>query len=305
MTNHRGRLFLAGALVGALAIAGYAVRSDIGAFPGGLSDFGGQDDSASGALDPPSSRASGSGSGSVGVGGSSDEILGQTLQAIRDSLQRNDLASARSLLNAVQAFGKDDKQVVALQKDLQAREKRSDDAPRVAAVDKPLAPQESAQAVSGPIEKSDRLRGGSLPVREHATVTSHHSRGRRAPQDNAVPGRAVDVDIASVGSERNGTTRNPAAPASLPTDPSARIPSAPISPPDVQPAQAIPPTQAIQASAISTASDQGPKTRAQVRAELERARENGALPRFGNPDPAGPGRTPNSLANSAAPPGHE
>jgi hypothetical protein len=34
---------------------------------------------------------------------------------------------------------------------------------------------------------------------------------------------------------------------------------------------------------------QEPKTRAEVRMELEQARADGALPRFGNPDPAGPG----------------
>jgi hypothetical protein len=39
-------------------------------------------------------------------------------------------------------------------------------------------------------------------------------------------------------------------------------------------------------------SDGGPKTRAQVRAEIARAREDGSLPAFGNPDPAGPAGAP-------------
>ncbi|WP_233805471.1 DUF4148 domain-containing protein [Paraburkholderia sp. HP33-1] len=42
-----------------------------------------------------------------------------------------------------------------------------------------------------------------------------------------------------------------------------------------------------QAETQAIASD-APKTRAEVRAELERARENGTLPAFGNPEPMGP-----------------
>jgi Domain of unknown function (DUF4148) len=58
------------------------------------------------------------------------------------------------------------------------------------------------------------------------------------------------------------------APAGLPPVAQPTVPSAPLLKPD------------------------GPKTRAQVRAELARARENGSLPPFGNPDPAGPGGAP-------------
>ncbi|SAL71620.1 hypothetical protein AWB71_04397 [Caballeronia peredens] len=35
----------------------------------------------------------------------------------------------------------------------------------------------------------------------------------------------------------------------------------------------------------------GPLTRAQVRADLARARADGTIPRFGNPDPYGPARS--------------
>jgi hypothetical protein len=35
----------------------------------------------------------------------------------------------------------------------------------------------------------------------------------------------------------------------------------------------------------------GPMTRAQVRADLARARADGTIPRFGNPDPYGPARS--------------
>jgi hypothetical protein len=290
MTNNRRRVFLAGVLVGALAIAGYAVGPGNGGLPGLLSSVGRHDDSATAALDSLSPGASRS--GPVDVDPHSDETFAQIVQAIRDSLKRNDLASARSLLNGVQSFGKDDKQVLALQKDLQVREKRSDDAGRVASEDKPQAQQESAQVVSGFKSKQrlDRLRNGSLAI--------HRTREKRAPRD-----KAVDVAPASSSPVQGAMT------AALPSaDSPARIPSTPISPPVVQPVHvepAVPTARVIQPGALTTSPDQAPKTRAQVRAELEQARDSGMLPRFGNPDPAGPGRTPNSVADTAASPGHE
>jgi len=49
----------------------------------------------------------------------------------------------------------------------------------------------------------------------------------------------------------------------------------------------------VDGNAMAATSNQGPKTREQVRAELARARMDGTLSRFGNPDPYGPGGTPN------------
>jgi hypothetical protein len=49
----------------------------------------------------------------------------------------------------------------------------------------------------------------------------------------------------------------------------------------------------VDGNAMAATSNQGPKTREQVRAELARARMDGTLSRFGNPDPCGPGGTPN------------
>ena len=51
--------------------------------------------------------------------------------------------------------------------------------------------------------------------------------------------------------------------------------------------------QPVDGNAMAATSNQGPKTREQVRAELARARMDGTLSRFGNPDPYGPGGTPN------------
>jgi hypothetical protein len=57
----------------------------------------------------------------------------------------------------------------------------------------------------------------------------------------------------------------------------------------VQPiAQAAPPP------AIALDSGKTAKTREQVRAELDRARTNGSLPRFGGPNPYGPGGAPST-----------
>ncbi|WP_254700359.1 DUF4148 domain-containing protein [Trinickia violacea] len=58
--------------------------------------------------------------------------------------------------------------------------------------------------------------------------------------------------------------------------------------------------QSSQSSSTQAVSTQGPKTRAQVRAELAQARADGSIPRFGNPDPYGPGGTPNFISHSAA-----
>jgi hypothetical protein len=303
VANHPKRLFLAGLVVGALALAGYAVRSGNGEFPGVPSSLGGHEASASATLDPLSAGASESG---PVVGGGPDDTVAQILQAIRDSLQRNDLASARSLLNAVHALGKNDQQVLTLQRDLQAREEKSDDASRVAAADGPQATQEPARVGSGAMKRPDHSRDGSLAAHERAVIRSYHSRGSRASQDKVAPPRTVNIVTASAGSEGSGTNRASVTAISPPTGPSAEGQATPISSPGAQPALAVQPaqtaqaTQAMQSGPGPMSSEQGPKTRAQVRAELERARDNGTLPRFGNPDPAGPGRSPSSVVNPAA-----
>ncbi|OTP79355.1 DUF4148 domain-containing protein [Caballeronia sordidicola] len=55
--------------------------------------------------------------------------------------------------------------------------------------------------------------------------------------------------------------------------------------------------QAVPSNSMATVPDHGSKTRAQVRSELAHARADGSLPRFGNPDPAGPGGLPGSTAH--------
>lgn len=60
--------------------------------------------------------------------------------------------------------------------------------------------------------------------------------------------------------------------------------------------------QSSQSSSTQAVSTQGPKTRAQVREELAQARADGTIPRFGNPDPYGPGGTPNFTNHPATRP---
>jgi hypothetical protein len=50
-------------------------------------------------------------------------------------------------------------------------------------------------------------------------------------------------------------------------------------------------------AALAPVASEAPKTRAEVSMEIERARADGALPRFGNPDPAGPGGAPSMISH--------
>jgi hypothetical protein len=71
--------------------------------------------------------------------------------------------------------------------------------------------------------------------------------------------------------------------------------TAPSNPPAELTAQTALSPRVVQPAASTDTlpkSDGGPKTRAQVRAEIARAREDGSLPAFGNPDPAGPAGAP-------------
>lgn len=88
-------------------------------------------------------------------------------------------------------------------------------------------------------------------------------------------------------------------PPTAPVAPVAQsVRSAHIAPSSQQAELAAPPaTPAAVAQTETTDSTQaktngGPKTRAQVQAEIIRARGDGSLPAFGNPDPAGPGGAP-------------
>jgi len=226
----------------------------------------------------------------------SDDIS-HILQAIRDSLKRNDLASAKVLLGAVQTLHKDDSRALTLQKELQAREDKVDAVPQVAPTDiptrttaKPTQSRTRFPARAAPSHKS------AVPVREHTISTSRRLRIMDAPQIKAASNGGVHAEAASpaLGVGRTDSSSPGGAPALAPIAPT--VASTPPRPAIMRPTppivEALPPVQPVAPKPLPVRSDQTPKTRAQVRAELDRARADGSLPRFGNPDPAGPGGVP-------------
>jgi hypothetical protein len=116
------------------------------------------------------------------------------------------------------------------------------------------------------------------------------------PEVEAVASKSVKPQVS------NADAANPqgAVVSLAPAQPVAEAPTAAQSvalPPPVM--QALQTTQSDPAqSSAPTLSTQAPKTREQVRMEVERARADGDLPRFGNPDPAGPGGAPSRVTHS-------
>jgi len=307
MSNPK-RTLLAGLLFGALVIGASVMRSGEDKLSGAQSGSGRNGASTAGELDngPVETRRSNPASAS----GHSDDIS-HILQAIRDSLKRNDLASAKVLLGAVQTLNKDDSRAVSLQKELQAREEKADPVPPVSPPDNPRSTAQSTRTTMRSPVRAGRSHESAFPVREHATSTSHRSRITDARQIRTASNGAINTEATSpvLGTGRTDsgsptaaptvaqtvapTIAQTVAPTMAPTVAStqARPALSPATPPTEQ---ALPPAQRVAPKPPLVQSAQGPKTRAQVRAELDRARMDGSLPRFGNPDPAGPGGVPSS-----------
>jgi hypothetical protein len=291
MMNNLQRIFLTGLLLGALAIGAFVLRSNEEQLSGDQSIVERYGGSTSGELDK-------SLTGTQRSSGRSDDGVAQILQAIQDSLQRNDLASAKVLLGAVQTLHKDDDRALPLQKELQAREGKADASLPVTRADEPPDTLNLTRSASRSSASADSSRDGSFPVREHAINTPRRSRIRSAPEVKLLPGSGVSAEAASPASEIGRT--DPISLKAIPT-----VVSTPASAPSgselihmmpprdtaIQPVQSV---QPVESNLVRAESNQGPKTRAQVRAELERARMDGTIPRFGNPDPAGPGGLPSN-----------
>lgn len=111
---------VASLLIGALTLAAFLLRPDTGRQPAEQSGFGHRD--ASSAAGPEGPRSTALASGKVAAQSQSDADVAVVLDAVRTSLKRDDLASARVLLGAEQALYANDPRVVALQRELQARE---------------------------------------------------------------------------------------------------------------------------------------------------------------------------------------
>ncbi|TDN62484.1 DUF4148 domain-containing protein [Paraburkholderia sp. BL10I2N1] len=295
MIRESRKIFLAGLVISALAITAYVSRSNQH-LAGDQSSFERNDASASRGRDDMAS-------GSVRLApafadSSSNAGMAQTLEAARDSLRRNDLVSARVLLDSMRSLHQDDEEVQALERDLRAREDMAEQASPVAHPEKAPETVESPRPGPRSRAKADRLRGGTLAMREHAASASRHVQAGTTQQVKIAPNTSADIQATSPAPEAvevESAARQAASAVS-----GAPAVSQPIGPmqPDAEARQAV---QTVQPASMPTAPDAGPKTRAQVRAELDRARTNGGIPRFGNPDPAGPGGTPSLPRQPAAP----
>lgn len=229
-------------------------------------------------------------SGLVSSDANFDSDIAQLLHAVQNSLQRNDLVSAKVLLDAVDPLHEGDEQVLTLKKMLRGREDQAAGAQAVARVDKPSELREPARPKVRPFPRVDHVRGGSVAARERATETSRHFASESAPEIKDLPDESADNVAAGGGADVDTPSSS--------QQPTPTMASAPARSDLIGTTQLN--ASSMQAALINPrtiATDQGPKTRAQVRSELARARTDGTLPRFGNPDPAGPGGLPSSIAS--------
>ncbi|WP_094782722.1 hypothetical protein [Paraburkholderia ribeironis] len=212
-------------------------------------------------------------SGPVVTRGDSAAVAAR-LQAERNSWPRDDVAAARPQLDAVGTPGKIADQMIAPQDQLNAQ----------AAVEKPARTSSSWHAKSG------HSRDSRYATREHSNHAASHANNRRLAETVAV---GADVVGASSG---NGSAANASAVTIEPDAPvqqsTEAVQTAPSNARAEPVAQTISPALVAQPTLPSDTlpkSDSAPDTRAQVRAEIVRGREDGSLPAFGNPNPGWPG----------------
>ncbi|MBN3756678.1 hypothetical protein G3N95_27330 [Paraburkholderia sp. Tr-20389] len=264
MMSESSRMFVAGGvLIGALALATLGLR--FGNRESSAKEADGHIDAslASGALpvipDAPVDDPQNAG-------------IARVLQAVHDSLQSNDLASARVLLDAVLTMRANEPQALMLQKELAARE-----------------------AMARGVQTSTFDRQGDARSATHAHASRktlharvHHVTDHDEEEDLSVNNPPPPVDIRST-SAKNDTTSDiqnaqpePEAATQTATTTTTEEPPAPPAAPVIAPGK---PNDEAPGASIRDAS----KTRADVRDELNRARSDGSMSRFGNPDPYGPG----------------
>ncbi|REG50004.1 uncharacterized protein DUF4148 [Paraburkholderia sp. BL6669N2] len=319
MYSEPRKIVLAGLVVSAVAIAAYVSQAgkpwqstdEFGSARGETPAYRTRGDTISGAVI----------SGPITARNDSSGAPAGSLQAARNSLQRNDLAAAQAQLDAARSAHQDDDQVRALRKEVQARadnEQRVGNAPRAE-----KTPQRAAKPVRmfSSSAKHGRSRESRVAAREQtnpetsyaknqaaldslvARVDSHSAPDARTPVNGEPamarqpsPVQAGPKAMQSASSAPGVVTplvqqvpQKPPVVSTAPTEPQAglatqaTLPSPPL-------------VQAMPSAGTAAKTDDGPKTRSQVRAEIARARENGSLPAFGNPDPAGPGGAPGLTA---------
>lgn len=282
MLSESNRMFVAsGLLIGALVLATLGLR--LGNRESAAKDTDGRVDSAlSSAARPVTPDAP--------VDDPRNAGIARVLQAVHDSLQRGDLASARVLLDAVLTMRSDEPQALLLQKELAAREAQARDM-RSVSLNEPSAAQPLARAHA------------SAKTTHARSATSRHVTDTSDPDQPAID-VTPPVDIRSDSVKEDATASDHAADtAALPShaQPEPVIASAvqtaatvaePVEQPPAPAAPATVQSHEPPAPPPAAAPSDAPKTRAQVRDELSRARTNGTMSRFGNPDPYGPGGSP-------------
>lgn len=334
MYSEPGKVVFTGLVIGAVAIGAYAyVSQSEGDWSPtdelGLARRGAPAHSARGAI--MSGKVT---SGTVKSRSDSAATTTERLQAARNSLLRDDVAAARAQLNAIRAARQNDDQVVELKRQVQEqadKEQRALAASQVAETARPV--EKAARASPSAPVKSAHSRENRLAARQHANRASSYAKNQGAAGTATTLAGGYSAQSGSVSaasalprvSQQASTppvmnvVENTAVTLNAPVAPVVPIAphgSAPLQQPQETGQSALSKPQTEQ-TAQATASpplvqtmpfgggvlpklDSGPKSRAQVRAEIVRAREDGSLPAFGNPDPAGPGGAP-SLTGAPRP----
>jgi len=165
---------------------------------------------------------------------------------------------------------------------------------------------ESASSIVGPDagdELDERPQASSIEKRVSPPTTTrvmpaitqqpgrHAERKRAAPQSDERAASARDTSASSEPHEAEiGQAESPSRDATVPAQP-AMTNSAPSALTEVGAMQSRPgPLDALPPAPATPR----PKSRQDVQDELRKARSNGSLPRFGNPDPYGPGGSPSA-----------
>ena len=314
MVSEPRKIVLTSLFVGAVAIAAYISQSNKTWLS--ADELGLERDNASAHYTRGDMVTGSVRSGPVAARGDSAAAIAGDLRAARNSLQRNDLVAAQAQLDVVRSTHRDDDQVLALQREVAAREEQAQHAPVAAHGEKRAQQGSKSVRSSSPFSgKTGRAHEIHFATHEHSNRASSYAKTRRAPE--------TVVATASAGSTTSGRTNGTGAPvvANSPSPVPAQVKggsnvtSAPAASPPTQATLAPPPgphaelteqaatgqsAAQLAPSATPLKSDGGPKTRAEVRAEIARARADGSLPAFGNPDPAGPGGAP-SLTGAQRP----
>jgi hypothetical protein len=230
----------------------------------------------------------------------STAIAGQTY-AVPNSQRNDEMTAAQAQPEAAQAANRRDDQGPASPGNAPLPAAQTQPAPAVAQGDR-LTQQEADTArtpasTSGKSARVYRPHGAPRGTSNSAYANAKH---RRGSESAVAAGNAANTAAPRTGNAAEPVSNGPpdsasaqikapaqalsAFPPGGPSEATARV--SPTSSPTV--------TEAGASSSVLIKPEGGPKTRAQVRAELAQARADGSLPAFGNPDPAGPGGAPSN-----------